>query len=99
MEFVKELNKSGITVIMITHDMHLMLEYCSRSVVLTDGVKVADLTPAELLTNSELIDKAYLKETSLYDLAHICGINDGCLFTQRFIDFEKMYVRKAGQHD
>ena len=99
MEFVKELNDSGITVIMITHDMHLMLEYCSRSVVLTDGEKVADLSPAELLTNSELIKKAYLKETSLYDLAHICGIDDGCAFTQRFIDYENVNVRKEGQDD
>lgn len=99
MEFVKELNDSGITVIMITHDMHLMLEYCSRSVVLTDGEKVADLSPAELLTNQDLIEKAYLKETSLYNLANICGIDDGCAFTQRFIDYENVNVRKEGHDD
>ena len=89
MEFLRELNKNGVTIIMITHDMHLMLEYCSRSVVLTDGRKVGDTTPAHVLTDSGLIRKAYLRETSLYELAHLCGIEDGCSFTQRFIDYER----------
>ncbi len=89
MEFLREINKKGVTIIMITHDMHLMLEYCTRTVVLTDGRKVGDTSPARVLTDNELIKKAYLRETSLYELAHICGIEDGCLFTQRFIDYER----------
>lgn len=89
MEFLRELNKNGVTIIMITHDMHLMLEYCSRSVVLTDGRKVGDTTPAHVLTDSGLIRKAYLRETSLYELARLCGIEDGCSFTQRFVDYER----------
>ena len=89
MEFLREINKNGVTIIMITHDMHLMLEYCARSVVLTDGKKVGDTTPAHVLTDSNLVKKAYLRETSLYELAQLCGIEDGCSFTQRFIDYER----------
>ncbi len=90
MEFLREINRNGITIILITHDMHLMLEYCKRSVVLTDGQKEGDTTPAHVLTDRELVKRAYLRETSLYELAHLCNIEDGCLFTQRFIDFERL---------
>ena len=96
MEFLRGLNESGVTVILITHDMHLMMEYCKRSIVVTDGAIIADTTPAEVLTNKELVEKAYLKETSLYELSHICGIDDGCAFTQRFIDFERQM--RGGQN-
>lgn len=89
MEFLKELNERGVTVILITHDMHLMMEYCKRSIVITDGKIIADTSPAQVLTNKELVEKAYLKETSLYELSHLCGIDDGCAFTQRFIDYER----------
>ncbi len=97
MEFLRELNESGVTVILITHDMHLMMEYCKRSIVITDGKIIADTSPANVLTNKELVNKAYLKETSLYELSHICGIDDGCSFTQRFIDYERQ--QRGGQND
>ena len=45
MEFLKELNELGITVLMITHDMHLLLEYTNRSLVFSDGRLIADTTP------------------------------------------------------
>ena len=70
MEFLKEINETyGITIIMITHDMHLMLEYTDRAIVIADGHLIADDTPAKVLTNEAIADKAYLKKTSLYDLA------------------------------
>ena len=61
MEFLKELNEKGMTIIMITHDMHLMLEYTDREIVLADGKKIADSTGAQVLTNEEIIKKAQLK--------------------------------------
>lgn len=46
MEFLKKLNEEyGITIIMITHDMHLMLEYTNRAVVIADGRLLADTAP------------------------------------------------------
>ena len=94
MEFLTELNGRGITVVMITHDMHLLLEYADRAVVFADGQLIADDTPANILTNDEIIRRASLKETSLYDLALRCGIEDGTGFVQRFIDYEREAIRK-----
>ena len=90
MEFLRKLNREqGITIIMITHDMHLMLEYTDRAVVIADGELLADDTPANVLTNEALADRAYLKKTSLYDLAVKCGIDNPSALTDRFIYFEK----------
>ncbi len=88
MEFLKELNRAGVTIILITHDMHLMLEYSTRSVVFTDGRKIADAAPEEILTNGELTQKASLKKTSLSTLASLCGLDD-TLFIHRFIEYDR----------
>ena len=90
MEFVKDINeKSGTTLIMITHDMHLMLEYTDRAVVIADGHLLADDTPAAILTDDEISDRAYLKRTSLYDLSKACGIDDADGFTEAFIRYDR----------
>jgi len=85
MEFLKELNEKGITIILITHDMHLMLEYCTRAVVFSDTYKVADATCEEILTDADVVEKASLKETSLSVLASMCSIPDSRDFVRRFI--------------
>jgi len=90
MNFLKEIHETyGITIIMITHDMHLMLEYTSRALVLADGKMLADEPPSKVLTNEELSNKAYLKKTSLYDLAVMCGVDDPTSFCETFISFER----------
>jgi len=89
MEFLRELNARGVTVVMITHDMHLMLEYAERAVVFSGGRVIADDTSAAILTDPDVIRRASLKETSLYDLALLCGIDDARSFVQRFIDHER----------
>ena len=93
MEFLVELNKQGITIIMITHDMHLMLEYTNNVIVLSNGQKIADDIPANILTNKEIIEKANLKETSLQELAIACDIEDSAEFVNRFISYDRK-VRK-----
>ena len=94
MEFLLDLNRSGITVLMVTHDMHLMLEYARRAIVFSDGALIADAPCAEILTDGEIIRRASLKETSLYALAQRCGIADGRAFVSRFIDYEREVARK-----
>lgn len=93
MEFLKEINKLGITVILITHDMHLMLEYTPRAIVLADGQKIADTAASVVLTDRKVIEEANLKETSLFQLASMAGIPDGTQFVQNFIDYEKGTVQ------
>lgn len=89
MEFLVEINKLGITIILITHDMHLMLEYTPRAIVLAGGRKIADTAASVVLTDSQVIAEANLKETSLFHLAHLAGITDGTAFVQGFIDYER----------
>jgi len=90
MKFLVEINKQGITIILITHDMHLMLEYTPRAIVLADGRKIADTSASIILTDEQVISQANLKETSLYNLAKLAGIEDGTEFVQNFIDYETM---------
>ena len=85
MEFLKQLNAGGMTIIMITHDMHLMLEYTQRAIVLSEGTQLADTTPSRVLTQPELIQAASLKETSLFTLANRVGIKDPLAFIEGFI--------------
>lgn len=89
MEFLKSLNEMGIAIVMITHDMHLMLEYTTRSVVLTGGKKIADAAPSEVLGNEALIERANLKKTSLSTLAAKAGIEDRIAFIDTFIQHER----------
>ena len=89
MTFLTSLNASGVTVMMITHDMHLMLEYAKRAVVFDSGSIIADSTGADILTSPDIIKRANLKETSLYTLSNRCGIDNAEEFTRRFIDHEE----------
>ena len=89
MEFLVEIKKLGVTVIMITHDMHLMLEYTPRAIVLSGGKKIADTAASVVLTDMNVIEEANLKETSLFNLAQMAGIQDGTHFVQGFIDYER----------
>lgn len=75
MEFLDELNAKGHTIVMITHDMQLMLDYSDRAVVVVDGQIIADAPPAEILSNSDVIERAHLKETSIYHLADRLSVN------------------------
>jgi len=96
MEFLKSLNDQGVTILMITHDMHLMLEYTPHAIVISDGQKIGDSTAVRILTNEEIAASANLKLTSLYDLAVSCGIKDAEGFVQHFIDYEREVARHEG---
>ena len=95
MDFLAELNRSGTTVVLITHDMHLMLEYTPRAIVFHDGQVIADTSAVEVLNSPEIVETAHLKETSLYHLAKNCGIASSEEFTRRFIAADRE-VRSHG---
>ena len=75
MNFLDELNQQGHTIIMITHDMQLMLDYSDRAIVVVDGKILADKSPAQVLTDKNLIAEANLKETSIFTLAKKLGVD------------------------
>ncbi len=95
MDFLESLNSTtGLSLLMITHDMHLMLEYTTRAMVLSDGKLIADDTPAKILTNDDIIEQASLKRTSLYDLALRAGLSHPDGFVQRFIEYDRKERRR-----
>ena len=96
MEFLRKLNERGVTVVMITHDMRLMLEYTRRAVIFSDGQLIADRRASEVLCDPELIERAALKETSLFTLANQCEITPPEAFVERFIG-EDREVRSNGR--
>ena len=87
MDFLKSLNEAGYTILLITHDMHLMIEYSHTAVVFTEGEIVADGKSEEILTDDSLLEKASLKRTSLSDLAKLLGVD------------ETMLIRKCIKYD
>ncbi|HJE32019.1 MAG TPA: ATP-binding cassette domain-containing protein [Weissella confusa] len=83
MQFVRHLHDElGTTVIIITHDMSLMLRVAERALVLVDGELIADTTPARLLTNEALVEKAALHLTTVYDLAQRFSLANPAALTQ-----------------
>jgi energy-coupling factor transport system ATP-binding protein len=100
MEFLMGLNRDqGLTLLLITHDMHLMLEYTEQTVVLSGGKLIAGdpaADPASILTDDGIIEAASLKRTSLYDIALRADIADPRSFVRRFIRHEKR-LRERGR--
>jgi len=96
MEFLDELNREyGITIIFITHDMHLAIQYTDRAIVFSEGELVADDSVFRVLSNDQVITRANLKQTSLYTLAMRLGL-DPEAYIEHFINYERM-VRAHGQ--
>ena len=89
MNFIQHLNKNyGYTIILITHDMHLMLEYTHRSIVLKSGQIIKDAESSDILTDLKTVKEASLKETSIFYMAEKIGVSPKDL-VDRFIYAEK----------
>ena len=89
MEFLKKLNDNGQTILLITHDMHLMLEYTRRAVVLTESKLLADKKAYEVLCDADLVNRSNLKETSLFELAVKAQMKDPLKFVECFIQYDE----------
>ncbi|MFE7604552.1 DUF3744 domain-containing protein [Brachybacterium paraconglomeratum] len=96
MDFLRGLHAAGTTVVLITHDMHLAVEYTDRVLVLSEGRLLADDDPARVLTDPALTARADLVVTGLYDLARRCGISDPHTLVRRFVaaDRERRGARR-----
>ncbi len=92
MRFVEGLyDQYGITILFVTHDMHLALEYTDRALVFADGKMIADAPVYEILSDDDIISEASLKKTSLSRLAEKIGL-DPKNFIQKFIQCERALV-------
>ncbi|WP_281544371.1 ABC transporter ATP-binding protein [Grimontia sp. SpTr1] len=89
LSFIKRLNKErGVTVMIISHDLHLVLENTTRSIVIADSKLIADAPMTDVFSQPTLLDAANLTTTSLYELAERAGITDINGFMQQFIETE-----------
>ena len=97
MEFLDSLQEKGHTIVMITHDMQLMLDYSDRALVVSDGQILADLSPVELFTHPDILQEANLKETSIFALANRLGMDPLALtqfyMQQKGVDHEASISR------
>lgn len=97
MEFLDSLQEKGHTIVMITHDMQLMLDYSDRALVVSDGQILADLSPVELFTHPDILQEANLKETSIFALANRLGMDPLALtqfyMQQKGVDHESSISR------
>ncbi|WP_232820303.1 ABC transporter ATP-binding protein [Brachybacterium sp. YJGR34] len=89
MDFLRSLNETGTTVLLITHDMHLALEHTDRVLVLSAGELLADADPAVVLTDPELARRADLVTTGLHDLAQRCGLAEPDALVHRFVAVDR----------
>lgn len=89
MTFLESLQERGITIILITHDMHMITEYTKRAIVLCEGEIIADDSPARVLANHALIEQANLKQSSLHELAKTLHIEDHAQFVENFIHYDR----------
>ncbi|MGL5125328.1 MAG: ABC transporter ATP-binding protein [Fusobacteriaceae bacterium] len=87
MNFVKTLSEKGIAIILITHDMHLSLEYAHKALVLSGGKILMEARPSQVFSDKEIMKKANLRETSLLKLAELINVS-GELMAETFIKYE-----------
>lgn len=88
MNFLDSLQKQGHTIVMITHDMQLMLEYSDRCLVVVEGEIIADDNPVTILNQKDLLESANLKQTSLYTLGQKLSSNP--------VEVTQYYIEKGG---
>lgn len=88
MTFLDSLQKQGHTIVMITHDMQLMLEYSDRCLVVVEGKVIADDNPVTILNQKDLLESANLKQTSLYTL--------GQKLSSDPVEVTQYYIEKGG---
>ena len=90
MNFLDSLQKQGHTIVMITHDMQLMLEYSDRCLVVVEGKIIADDNPVTILNQKDLLESANLKQTSLYTL--------GQKLSSDPVEVTQYYIEKGGHN-
>ncbi|WP_373755921.1 ATP-binding cassette domain-containing protein, partial [Jeotgalibaca porci] len=90
MNFLQSINLRGVSVLLVTHDIHLMLEYSKRAVVMAKGEVIADSTPVLVLATPEIIEAASLKETNLLTFAKQLNMTDPYGFTDKFIHYDRV---------
>jgi len=86
MELLKKLNEDGTTIIVITHDMRLVAEFCPRSIVMNQGKIVYDGSTFDLFKNDKVLEEASLRTPQIVRLSKILeklGITEDIVLTAK----------------
>jgi len=74
MEFLKDLNeKHGHSIIIITHDMHIVAQYARRVILMSEGRILADGSTSDVFSQPDVLQKAFLEPPSITQLAQSVG--------------------------
>lgn len=90
MNFLQSIHLRGVSVLLVTHDIHLMLEYTKRAIVMAEGKVIADASPVMVLATPEIVEAASLKETNLLTFAKQINMTDPYAFTDKFIHYDRV---------
>lgn len=74
-DLIADLTTDGHAIMMATHDMRVVAERCTRVLVMHDGELVADVTPAQLFADQQLLTMAALKPPPLAELSELRGLS------------------------
>jgi len=64
-ELVKSINKQGVTVLIVEHVMRVIMELCSRVIVLNHGEKICEGDPKSVVCNEDVV-KVYLGKRFMF---------------------------------
>lgn len=69
-----QLNAEGITILMVTHAMHLVAEYARRVIVFSDGQMLMDGPPRDVFSRVDALEKAHIRPPQVTQLGIKLGL-------------------------
>ena len=65
---VRDLNKQGVTIVMVEHVMPVIMQLATRMVVINFGEKIAEASPTEIVKDQRVIDSRGFEEVAVGDV-------------------------------
>jgi len=92
LEYLSELNKEGITIIIITHDMDLVVNYCNKVMVMKDGNSLYYGDNKTLFENDTIIDESKLLRPIFLEVLKEMNVTDN--FPKNLSELAKKLVKR-----
>lgn len=92
LEFLAQYNRSGGTVVIISHDMALVAQYATRVIAMRTGTVLADGTPHEVFSRPEVLEETNIRPPQAAVLASRLGYSG-------VLTVEEAVAAMAGSHN
>lgn len=89
MDLVESLNKTGKTIILVTHDMDVVMKYATKVVVLNDSKLIKITTPTQLF-NEKDVEKYSLEIPTFYKFKKLLEQKGMLMDYSKINDFDKL---------